>query len=189
MFLVLVLVLVVVLVLLRLRVRVSAAHLAEHGDDSNEEGVGAPSIRGGEVAGEGADVDESTTFHGGAACNGVGVGAVCRARLSRALSDVQGNGHRCGLELASQLALASRQAARDPQREPQEGDGALVGIQVLVVEFPRVGHDVPVDRGRDPLLVSRTRTLEQVAETLGKAAEETVADTGYWSGAELQEAE
>ncbi len=38
-------------------------------------------------------------------------------------------------------------------------------------------------------VVSRTRTLEQVAETLGKAAEETVADTGYWSGAELQEAE
>jgi hypothetical protein len=172
---VLVLVLVLVRVLVRVRVRGSAAHLAEHRDGADDELFGVPSFCRGDIAGDGANVDECAAFHGRSASDGVCVSSIGRARFARSLGDIERDRHRGGFQLLSKFAFASWKVARDSQCEVEELDRAPIDIQVLVVQtwLRSFGHASSVGPRSVRLRVSRTRTRTRTSTPHEDEDEET----------------
>jgi hypothetical protein len=80
------------------------------------------------------DIHESRALHRRSPRNPIKACPIRRSWLPRAFCDVQRNRHGRPLELIADLALPSGQASDEAESEGQEFDGAVVDVEVFVIE-------------------------------------------------------
>jgi len=109
----------------------SPAHLRQHRNDPHEQGFALADLFSTSSPGDQAHVEQRSALHRRSPRHRVVASAVGDRWLARALRDVQHDGHRCSLQLVSDLAVTTPQRRQKAKRHGQEGDAAAIHVQIL----------------------------------------------------------